>query len=100
MSKSDQRRARMVGGEDPGRGIGQRTTARAAGVSVELLESVWGPEPALETGLIGKACGGRSRAERHGDLSRDGAMYVALRHGGLRLCGRWRDCGIRRRRKR
>ena len=171
VSKSDQRRARMVGGEDPGRALVNERLR----VLREYRWSSWrvygGADPApewLETGLIGRACGGRSRverrgalrayteepirqgrlenpweglvggvvlgeveyarglmagrkvneeeqtearrmrrrvsweevvratetvrggkwdewAERHGDLSRDGAMYVAVRHGGLSL---------------
>jgi putative transposase len=179
LSKSDQRRAKVLGCEDPGSELVKRRLA----VLHEYRWSSWrvyhGSEPAaawLETGVISKGCGGRSRteqraalqayterpirqgglespwtglvgglvlgeaefarrllggakvnqeeqtevrrmrrrvsweqvvraaekiredqwvrlAERHGDWSRDGAIYVAVRHGGLRLVEVVREIG-------
>jgi putative transposase len=171
LSKSDQRKARVLGCEKPGLEL----VKRRLGVLRDYRWSSWrvyeGAEAApgwLETGMIGRGCGGRSRkeqqaalkaytvepvrqgvlenpweglkggsvlgeaeyarrllagrrmdeeeqtearrmrrrvaweevigaaervrgrkwedwAERHGDWGRDGAIYIAVRHGGLRL---------------
>jgi REP element-mobilizing transposase RayT len=181
LGKSDQRRARVLGCEDPG----QELVKRRLEVLREHRWSSWriylGAEPRpgwLETSVIGRSCGGRSRAERraalkayteqpvrqgvlespwaglaggvvlgesgyarrllsgrkvneeeqtparrlrgrvdwqevvkaaekvrgekwdrwaerHGDWRRDGVMYVAVRHGGLRLAEVVRQVGMR-----
>jgi hypothetical protein len=71
LSKSDQRRAKVIGCEDPGRELVNRRLR----VLREYRWSSWrvygGAEPAprwLETSVIGKGCGGRSRAERRAAL--------------------------------
>jgi REP element-mobilizing transposase RayT len=71
LSKSDQRRAKVMGCEDPGRELVNRRLR----VLREYRWSSWrvygGAEPApgwLESGVIGKASGGRSRMERRAAL--------------------------------
>jgi REP element-mobilizing transposase RayT len=67
LNKSEQRRARVLGCENPG----QELVRRRLGALREHRWSSWriyaGAEPNpgwLETGVIGTGCGGRSRAER------------------------------------
>ncbi len=71
LSESDQRRARVVGCPDPGRELVERRLR----VLEEFRWSSWrvygGAEAApgwLETGVIGRACGGCSHAERKAAL--------------------------------
>jgi putative transposase len=67
LSKSDQRRARVLGCDNPG----EELVKRRLRVRQEHQWSSWrvymGAEPNpgwLETGVISRGCGGRSRAER------------------------------------
>lgn len=171
LSKSDQRRARVLGCENPGEELIRRRLETLREHPWSSWRVYMGMEPNLgwlETGVIGRACGGRSQperraalkayteqpirqggvespwaglvagvvlgesayarklmsgckvneeeqtparqmrrrarwqelveaaerirgerwhrwAERHGDWGRDGVMYVAVRHGGMRL---------------
>ena len=71
LSKSDQRKARVLGCENPG----QELVKRRLEVLREHPWSSWriymGAEPNpgwLEIGVIGRACGGRSHAERRAAL--------------------------------
>lgn len=71
LSKADQRRARVVGCPEPARAL----IERRLGVLKEHRWSSWrvyaGEDPAcgwLETGVLGRACGGRSQAERRAAL--------------------------------
>jgi hypothetical protein len=181
LSKSDQRRARVLGCENPGEELLRRRLDTLGAHPWSPWRIYMGMEPHpgwLETGVLGRACGGRSRperraalkayteqpirqgvlhnpweglvagvvlgdsayarkllsgrkvneeeqtparrlrrrvgweelveaaerirgeawerwAERHGDWGRDGVMYVAVRHGGMRLAEVVRPVGLK-----
>jgi len=181
LGKSDQRRARVLGCENPGEELVRRRLQTLREHPWNSWRVYMGLEPNagwLETGVIGRACGGRSRterraalrtyteqpirqgglespwegvvagvvlgdseyarkllsgrtvneeeqtaarrmrrrvgweelvgaaekmrgepwdrwAERHGDWGRDGVMYVAVRHGGMRLAEAVRRAGVK-----
>lgn len=67
LGKEDQRRARVLGCADPGRELVQRRLQRLAGYAWSSWRVYGGGEPKpdwLETGVIGKGCGGRTWAEQ------------------------------------
>jgi hypothetical protein len=67
LSKQDQRRAKVIGCEDPGRELVRRRLQQLAEYAWSSWRVYGGAEPApawLETGVIRRLCGGRSRAER------------------------------------
>lgn len=71
LSKADQRKARVLGCENPGQELIRRRleTLRAHAWSSWRIYMGLEPEPGwLDTRVIGRACGGRSRAERRAAL--------------------------------
>ena len=71
LSKSDQRKARVLGCDNPGRELVRRRleTLRSYQWSSWRIYMGLEPDPAwLETSVIGRACGGGSRTERRAAL--------------------------------
>jgi putative transposase len=73
LSKSDQRRAKVIGCADPGGELVQRRLRQLAEYPWSSWRVYGGAEPApvwLETGVIGRLCGGRSLRERRNALQK------------------------------
>ena len=103
LSKEDQRRARVLGCENPGEELVKRrlevlreyrwsheeqTPVRRLHERVKWIELVRAAEK-----IKGEPW--ERWAERYGDWSRDATMYVATRYGGLRLAEVVQEMGIR-----
>jgi hypothetical protein len=84
LSKSDQRRARVLGCENPGQELVKRRLAVLRDHPWNSWRIYMGVEPNagwLETGVIGTRCGGRSRVERRAALK--AFTEQPIRQGGL-----------------
>jgi hypothetical protein len=71
LSKRDQRRARVLGCADPGAELVRRRLERLGGYRWSSWRVYLGRESKpgwLETGVMGRGCGGRSRSERRAAL--------------------------------